>query len=120
MQPPPSQPPLAAPRQSKKIRWILFAVGFVAFFVINSLGLAVLNFVPNYLNGQLEFLNPLVSLTGWLCLLFDLVLISVLSFIPGTRWFAFGFLTAMALSFVISLILAIFVLILCFAQPNLP
>ena len=112
-----SQP--SKPHQSQKTRWILFTVGFVGFFLINGIGLAILNFVPNYLNGPLEFLNPLVNLTGFFCLILDLVLIVVLSIISKTRWIVFGFLAAMGVSFLITLLLGIFVIVACFMSPNL-
>jgi hypothetical protein len=109
-----------APLQSQKTRWTLFAAGFVFFFLANGLSLAISIFSRNLIPDMNSFINAAISLSGTLCFVFDLLLIIVLTLIPKTRWFAFGFLAAMGVSFLLTLLAGVIFMVYCFYTLSNP
>jgi hypothetical protein len=77
----------------KRRNWRFFAFGFIGWYLVNG--------VIWVLPGNNEF-NLLLTLPA------NILILIILAIIKRTRWIAFGMLTAIALNFLISLVLGLF------------
>ena len=94
-------------RPDPRVKWILFAVGFFGWYIFNTKAwFSVMENGPDK-QGYYPLFN-LVMLPANLLILF------ILAKIHRTRWAAFGILAAVAVNFLISLILGLGNNAICF------
>ena len=97
------------PQPDPRKKWILFASGFFGWHVINTVFWLLITPGPKSPN---EFVY--VYLPNLLILPANIILLIVLAAIRPTRWMALGILAALALNFLISLILGLNTNAVCF------
>jgi hypothetical protein len=95
------EPLPASPKPGRK-QWIMFAAGFLGWYLIN---------------GPFWLLFPVGKgeniILGILTLPANVIVLTILSSVKGTRWIGFGILAAIAFNLVISLIMGLVVQGLC-------
>lgn len=91
------EPGVRNPTDQKRKYWLFFAIGFIGWYLMNGIIWALAPFSKNF-----NSYNVVLTLPG------NILVLLILATIKRTRWIAFGMLAAIALNFLISLVLGLF------------
>ncbi len=98
--------PAALEAAPKRRRWLLAALGFAGWYLVNGLFWLIYQRLRPIPPGYYDIFSPDVG-AGMITTVINIVVLLALAFIRRTRWVALGILFALALNFAVSLVLGL-------------